>query len=52
MKKSQNFTSLAQENSFGSAYYQSLWWLVKGPATLCTCKKECNRYNLIAARCF
>jgi hypothetical protein len=36
---------LAQENGFGS--------LVKGPSTLFTCKKkECNKYDLTAARCF
>jgi hypothetical protein len=27
-------------------------WLVKDKATLCTCRKECNKYDLIATQCF
>jgi hypothetical protein len=29
-----------------------LLWLVKGATTLCTCKKECNKYDLIVVQCF
>jgi hypothetical protein len=36
---------LAQHN-FGS-----LPWLMDGTATLYTCKKECNKYDLIDALC-
>jgi hypothetical protein len=43
---------LAHENGFGSPYLQRLRWLVKGAATLCTCIKECNKYDLTAAQCF
>jgi hypothetical protein len=42
---------LAQENGFGSAYLRRWPWLVKGSAVLCTCKKECNKYDLTAAEC-
>jgi hypothetical protein len=27
-------------------------WLVKGAAMLCTCIKECNKYDVTAAQCF
>jgi hypothetical protein len=27
-------------------------WLVEGEANLCTCKEECNKYDLSAAECF
>jgi len=43
---------LAQENGFGSAKLHSFPWLVKGEAALCTCRKECNKYDLIATECF
>jgi len=40
---------LAQENSFGSAALLcSLRRVVKGAATLCTCRKECHEYDLIS----
>jgi hypothetical protein len=29
-----------------------LQWLVKATATLCTCRKECNKYDLTAAQRF
>ncbi len=37
---------------FGSANVLSLWWLVNGPATACTCRKQCNKYGLSASQCF
>jgi hypothetical protein len=43
------YTGLAQENDFGSAYVPKLPRLVKGASALCTCKKECNKYDLTAA---
>jgi hypothetical protein len=27
-------------------------WLVKGSAALCTCHKECNKYDRTASQCF
>jgi hypothetical protein len=30
----------------------ALPWLIKSAATLCTCRKECNKYDLTAAHCF
>jgi hypothetical protein len=27
-------------------------WVVKGTAALCTCRKECNKYDLTASQCF
>jgi hypothetical protein len=44
-EESSKHAGLAQENGF-------CWlriiaqWLVKGATMLCTCKKECNKYNL------
>jgi hypothetical protein len=52
MKKIHCTPGLAQENEFGSAKLCTLPWLVKGAAALCTCTKECNKYNLTAAHCF
>jgi hypothetical protein len=46
------YAGLGQENGFGSAYLHGLWWLVKGPAILHTCRKEYNKYDLTAAQCF
>jgi len=43
---------LAQQICFHSAKLDSLHWLVEGEATLCTCKEECNKYDLSAAECF
>jgi hypothetical protein len=40
------YAGLGQENGFGSAYVHSLWWLVKGPEILHTCRKEYNKYDL------
>jgi len=40
------------KNGLGSANSCRLPWLVKGSAPLCTCKKECNKYDLTAAQCF
>jgi hypothetical protein len=40
---------LVQENGFSLAKLESLWWLVKGATTLCTCRKECNKCDLTAA---
>jgi hypothetical protein len=51
-KSNPTYAGLAQENGFGSAWLRSLPWLVKGSAVLCTCKKECNKYDLTAAQCF
>jgi hypothetical protein len=45
-------TGLTQENGFGSAYLYKLPWLVRGAVAMCTCRKECNKYDLTAAPCF
>jgi hypothetical protein len=45
------YAGLAQEYGFGSAELCTMLWLVNGPAALCTSRKECNKYDLIAARC-
>jgi hypothetical protein len=46
------YASLGQENGFSSALLQWLPWLVKAAAAPCTCRKECNKYDLTAAQCF
>jgi len=46
------YAGLALENGLSFAYLQSSRWLVKGTATSCTSKKECNKYHLTAAQCF
>jgi hypothetical protein len=46
------YADLAQENGSGSTILRLLPWLVKDKATLCTCRKECNKYDLIATQCF
>ncbi len=46
------YAGLAQENGFGSTYLYTSPWLVKGTAALCTCRKECNKYDLTPAQCF
>ncbi len=46
------YVSLAQENGFGSAELCTMPWLVKCIAMLCTCRKECNKYDLTVAQCF
>ncbi len=46
------YASLAQENGFGSVQLESLLWIVNGTNTLCTCRKECTKYDLTAAKCF
>jgi hypothetical protein len=46
------FAGLDQEIGFGSAYLCTLPWLVKDPAALCTCRKECNEYGLTAGSVF
>jgi hypothetical protein len=33
-------------------FVRFLPWLMKGAATLCTCRKECNKYDRAAAQCF
>jgi hypothetical protein len=43
---------LAQENGFGSTYLHSLQSLIKGTATVCTCRKECNKFDLTYNECF
>jgi hypothetical protein len=43
---------LVQENGFSSAKFHNLLWLVKGTETFCTCRKECNKWDLTAAQCF
>jgi hypothetical protein len=40
------YASLGEENGFGFALMRTLPWLVKGAAALCTCRKECNKYDL------
>jgi hypothetical protein len=48
MKKSQNMhVWLRKENGIWlSIIVPSLWWLVKGAAAMmCTCRKECNKYD-------
>jgi hypothetical protein len=52
MKKNPMYVSLAQENGFGSAQLWTMPWLVKCAALLCTCRKECNKYDLTASQCF
>jgi len=47
-----NYTSLAEENGFGSAEFHSLRWLIKGKATVCTSRNECNKDHMTAAKCF
>jgi len=42
--------ALAHKNCFGSAWLRTL--PVKCAAALCTCRKECNKYDLSAAQCF
>ncbi len=44
---------LAQEKWFWLGIIAELQWLVKGTATLCTCRKEKSviRYDLTAAQC-
>jgi hypothetical protein len=32
--------------------FARLSWLVKNMATMCTCRKECNRYDLTIVKCF
>jgi hypothetical protein len=39
-------------NGFGSIDLYSSRWLVKCATSLCTCRKECNKYDLTAAQCF
>jgi len=46
------YAGLTQENGFGSAKFFTVLWLVEGAAALCTCRKECNKYDLTAAQCF
>jgi hypothetical protein len=41
------YASLTQENGFGLAKLRKLLWLVKGSTMLCSCKKECNKYDLM-----
>jgi hypothetical protein len=43
---------LAQENGFGSVQFDSLRWPVNGSEMVCTCKKECDKYDMTAAQCF
>ncbi len=45
-------TGLTQEIGFGSAQFRPLPCLVRGAAALCTCRKECNKYDLTAPQCF
>jgi hypothetical protein len=42
---SANWFSLSKTVEFGSGW-------VEGEANLCTCKEECNKYDLSAAECF
>jgi hypothetical protein len=46
------YAGLAQENGFGSALLQRWPWVVKGASALCTCRKECKKYDPTAAQCF
>jgi hypothetical protein len=52
MKKNSKHAGLAQENGFGSVQFHSLPWLVKCAATLCTSRKECNKYDMTTAQYF
>ncbi len=45
MKKNPTYTGLFHENALGCAYMLTL-------PQLCTCRKECNKYDLTAAQCF
>jgi len=51
-EKKSKYACLAQENGFGSVGLHGLQWLVKGSTTLCTCRKECNKYDWAPAECF
>jgi len=46
------YGGLAQKIGFDSAQLQNLQCLVKGAAKLCTCRKECNKYDFTGAQCF
>ncbi len=43
------YAGLAQENGFGFAEQRTSQWLVKGTAAVCTCRKECRKYDVTAA---
>jgi len=47
-----NYVGLGYESDFDSTYLLALSWLVKNMATMCTCRKECNRYDLTIVKCF
>jgi hypothetical protein len=51
-EENRTYAGLAQANGFGSTVLCTLPWLVKGAAALCTSRKECNKYDPIAAQCF
>jgi hypothetical protein len=51
-EKMSKYGGLGQENGFGLVGLDGLQWLVKCATTLCTCRKECNKYDRAAAECF
>ncbi len=54
-EKKSKYAGLAQGIGFGWASLHSLGslgWLAKGAATLCTCRKDCNKYDPICGQCF
>jgi hypothetical protein len=44
--------SLAQQNGFVPAFWQSLLRLLKGTASLTPAREECNKYDVTAAPYF
>jgi hypothetical protein len=46
-KEYPTYADLSQENDFGSTSLRRGVWLVQGSAALHTCKKECNKYDLL-----
>jgi hypothetical protein len=52
VEENPTFAGLAQGIGFGSASLRTLPWLVNDAAELCTCRKECNKYDLTGTQCF
>jgi hypothetical protein len=46
------FDGLAQENGFGSTKMHVLDVGGKTRGSVCTCRNECNKYDLTDAQCF
>jgi hypothetical protein len=52
MKKIQHMSVWLRKLVLAQHNCARLPWLVKGAGALCTCRKECNKYEPIAAHCF